>query len=161
MWCVVQTETRREMTAARWLARAGYEAYVPRIVMRRQGDDRVEPLFPGYLFACADETNWTPIRWTVAVVRIVMDGMKPAALPETELLKIRRREGKNGLIRMSQSWVKGQTRLAVIRGTFRGFEGIFQDERAHKRVQILLAMLGGEVSVELPVRDVEVLPLAS
>jgi transcription antitermination factor NusG len=149
------------MTAARWLKRAGYETYVPRVTFRRAGDWRVEPLFPSYLFARADETNWTPIRWTIAVVRVVMDGVRPAQLPERELQKIRHREGTNGLIRMSKSWVKGETRLAVIRGTFRGFEGIFQDERAHKRVQILLSMLGADVPVELPMRDVEVLPLAS
>ena len=161
MWCVVQTETRREFTAADYLKRAGYPTYVPRVLTRRRGDERVEPLFPSYIFARAEETNWTPIRWTIAVVRIVMDGAKPAKLPEVELEKMRSREGPSGVIRLSKSWIKGRTRLAVIRGTFRGFEGIFQDERAHRRVQILLTMLGADVPVELPMRDVEPLALAS
>jgi transcriptional antiterminator RfaH len=160
MWCVVQTETRREVTAADYLKQAGYVSKVPLVVVRRNGDDRVEPLFPSYIFVQAEETNWTPIRWTVAVVRVLMDGIKPAKLPESEMAKIIKREGPNGLIRVSKKWIKGETRLAVIRGTFRGFEGIFQDERAHKRVQILLAILGNNTSVELPIRDVEALRVA-
>src|SRR5215471_11976079 len=76
-WCVVQTETSREFLAARYLKRAGYEAYVPRLSIRRKGEERIEPLFPSYLFAETEENNWSPIRWTVAVVRIVMDGPKP------------------------------------------------------------------------------------
>jgi transcriptional antiterminator RfaH len=160
-WCVVQTETSREFTAASYLNRAGYTTYCPRLQIRRKGADRIEPLFPSYLFAQADEVNWSPIRWTVAVVRVVMDGIQPARLPDSEMLKLRRREGPTGLIRWRRAeWVRGRTRLSVIRGPFKDLNGIFAGDTAHQRVQILLANLGQDVRVELPMADVEPLGLA-
>jgi len=158
-WCVVQTETRREFTAADYLKRDGYMVKVPRCKFRRNGDWKIEPLFPSYIFAQAEPTNWSPIRWTVGVIRIVMDGIKPAELPEAEMEKIRQREGPTGVVN-APKWIEGTTRLVVIRGSFRNFEGIFQQERPRKRVEILLTMLGADVPVELSISDVEALRVA-
>jgi transcriptional antiterminator RfaH len=146
----------RGFTAADYLKRAGYETYVPRLKIRKNGDDKIEPLFPSYIFAQTDLNNWSQIRWTIAVTRILMSGDRPAELPEHVMEEIRKREGPNGLIKLpSQGWIKGQTKLMVIRGTFKGFEAVFQCESPRQRVQILLAMFDRKVAVELPLRDVE------
>jgi transcription antitermination factor NusG len=155
----VQTETRREFTAADHLKRAGYVIKVPRFKVKRNGDWKIEPLFPSYLFAQAEATSWSPIRWTIGVVRIVMDGAKPAELPEVEVEKIRQREDPHGFI-PAPKWIAGRTRLVVVGGSFRDFEGIFQEERPRNRVKLLLTMLGADVPVELPMRDVEALRVA-
>jgi transcriptional antiterminator RfaH len=157
-WTVIQTETRREFVAAEHLKRAGYEIYVPSLQCRSQGIDKIVPLFPSYLFTRVELTNWSPIRWTIAVVRVLMNGEIPAQLPESAMIDIRKREGPDGLIKLPRrSWIKGQTRLMVIRGSFRGLNAIYQDSSPRERVQVLLSMLGREVSVELPLRDVETL----
>jgi transcriptional antiterminator RfaH len=159
-WAVVQTETRREFIAAEHLKRAGYETYTPRMQIRCNGDDRIVPLFPSYIFAATDLTNWTPIRWTIAVVRILMDGQRPAELPERVMNDIRRREGPAGIIKPpARQWIRGKTRLTVLRGSFRGLDAIYQDSTPRERVQVLLSMLGRQVSVELPLRDVEALDI--
>ena len=158
-WCVVQTETRREFTVADYLKRGGFVTKVPRLKIKRNGDWRYEPLFPSYLFAQVEETSWSPIRWTQGVIRVVMAGLRPAELPESEMEKIRRREGSRGFI-AAPLWVKGETRLRVIRGSFKDFEGIFQEERGNKRVVLLLTLLGADSRVELPIGDVESLKVA-
>jgi transcription antitermination factor NusG len=158
-WTVVQTETRREFVAAEHLKRGGYEIYVPRIAeIRCNGVTRIYPLFPSYIFANIDLVNWTAIRWTVAVVRVLMNAdQQPAKLPETVMNDLLERGDKTGLIQIPvKSWIAGETRLRIVRGSFRDFEAIYQSS-ARDRVNVLLALMGQQINVELPRQDVVLL----
>jgi transcriptional antiterminator RfaH len=150
----VQTETRRELSAADYLARDGYEAYVPRLIVPVNGVRRILPLFPSYLFVRIELTNWSSIRWTIGCIRVLMNGERPAELPETIMNEIRRREGRDGVIRLETFSLRKGDRVRVTRGSFQGVEGIFQCPSPHDRVQILLTLLGQAVPVELPAAHV-------
>ena len=86
-WYLVHAKPRQEDTALANLARQGFEAFLPR--MRRQvrhagrWRERVEALFPRYLFVSLDpETHdWAPIRSTVGVSSLVRFGDEPARVP--------------------------------------------------------------------------------
>ena len=86
-WWVVQTESQREHIVRLLLMRHGFVTYAPRI--KHHG--RIGWLFPTYLFVGARE-RFYPILWTPGVVRLLMCGEHPAALPEDVVANIRKRE---------------------------------------------------------------------
>ena len=155
-WWVVQTEAQREHVVRVLLMRARYETYIPRIKYR----SRIAPLFPSYLFVRKAE-RWYPVRWTDHVVRVLMSGDRPAQLPEAVMTGIRKRE-VGGFVKLPSppQLRKGQT-VRVIRGSFEGLLAVHQGMGSRERVWVLLNLMGQQVPVELPSRDVQPLPVAA
>ena len=81
-----------------YLTLAGFEVWLPRVRERRIVRGRrtiVTPaLFPGYLFVCI-QLQWHAARYCPGVVRLVMDGERPAKVPDQIIdeLKGREKEG--------------------------------------------------------------------
>ena len=110
-------------------------------------------------FASAEQ--WYPVRWTDHVVRVLMSGDRPAQLPEAVMTGIRKRE-VGGFVRLPSppQLRKGQT-VRVIRGSFEGLLAVHQGMGSRERVWVLLNLMGQQVPVELPSRDVQPLPVAA
>lgn len=153
-WSVVQTESQRERVAAQFLRSGGYDVYLPRILVKR----RAVPLFPGYLFISIVE-HWWAARWSVAVVKMLMNSEgTPARVPDNVVEKIRRQEGNDGLVRLPKA--KGITRgdkMRILRGSFAGQLAIFEEMNGDERVCVLLELMGRAVPVTLGKADVELL----
>jgi hypothetical protein len=79
-WAVARLEPRRERLALRCLGLAGYETYFPRLREHRISHGRrIEirpPLFPGYCFLTV-EARWCAARWSIGVIGLIMDGVRP------------------------------------------------------------------------------------
>jgi len=63
IWYLIQTKSREEHRAKAQLERQGYECYYP-----RDGDG---PFFPGYVFVRAEDRDYTPIKSTRGVQKLV------------------------------------------------------------------------------------------
>src|SRR5262245_40113522 len=115
-WYIAQTQTLRESAVQRRLEETGLQSYLPRI----QVADRPAPLFPGYLMV-QPVPEWYAVRWTPGVVRLLMDGERPARLPDRVVAELRQRE-RNGLIRLPKkpNPLKAGQRVQITRGTFEG-----------------------------------------
>ena len=84
-----------------------------------------------------------------------MDGIKPARVADHIIDDLRKRE-RNGLIELPQrSGLKLGDRVRVLHGPLAGQLGLFAGMRAHERVLVLLALLGGQQRVELPKDSIE------
>jgi transcriptional antiterminator RfaH len=156
-WACARAEWQREQVAAAYLKRAGFTTYLPRLRERRIARGRkIEvkpPLFPGYLFVQI-VNGWWSARWSPGVAAVLMDGERPAHLPDSIIDEIRSRE-RNGLIELpKRPLVKGQ-RVRVLRGAFFESAGLFDGTNGHDRVHILLTLLGAPRRVTLPRDDVE------
>jgi len=94
-WCCAQVEPRRERLASYCLTLAGYEIYQPLLREQRRSHGRkitvTPPLFPGYLFVWVVR-GWWDARWSPGVVRLIMDGLLPARVPDAVINEIRSRE---------------------------------------------------------------------
>jgi len=101
-WAVARLEPRREQLALRCLGLAGYETYFPRLREHRISHGRrIEirpPLFPGYCFL-AVEAQWYAARWSIGVIGLIMDGVRPARVADQIIDDLRKRE-RNGLIEL-------------------------------------------------------------
>ena len=84
-----------------------------------------------------------------------MSGGEPARLSDRIVDEIRARE-RNGLVVLPErSTLKPGDQVRILAGPLRGLCGLFQDQRPHERMLVLLALLGGHQRVELARGDVE------
>src|SRR5215469_7432659 len=94
-WACARLEPHRERLALHCLGLAGYTTYLPRLRERRLSHGRrIEvgpPLFPGYAFFVV-EAQWHSARWSVGVIGLIMDGIRPAKVPDPVIEEIRSRE---------------------------------------------------------------------
>lgn len=164
-WAVVQTISGQEDAVAERIERVGFKTLTPRARFRINGRMRIAAVFPGYLFTEV-EHRWYDIRWCVGVMRLIMNGEKPAHLPNEVVDRIVREMGNNGLIKLPKAYeppslVAGST-VKILTGNFQGLLAIYQGMNAHDRVMVLLDLLGRKVPVELHDDDrIMPLPLAS
>src|SRR5262245_34105944 len=97
-----QLQPQRDGLALHCLHQAGFATYAPRLREPRtlQGRRvvRTPLLFPGYLFVLI-ELQWHTARWSVGVAALLMDGERPARVPDAIIDGIRQREVR-GLIEL-------------------------------------------------------------
>jgi transcriptional antiterminator RfaH len=156
-WAAAQLSRQRERLALHCLGLNGFTVYYPRLRERRLRNGRhvetTPALFPGYGFV-AIELQWRAAHYCPGVIRLVMDGLQPARVPDAAIEAIRKRE-RDGLIELpKQSLVRGQ-RVRVLRGPFLEAIGLFDGVNGHERVHILLSLLGASRRVTLSKDDVE------
>ena len=134
-WAVARLEPRREQLALRCLGLAGYETYFPRLREHRISHGRkIEirpPLFPGYCFLTI-EAQWYAARWSIGVIGLIMDGVRPARVADQVIDDLRKRE-RNGLIELPQrSGLKPGDQVRILQGPFAGQLGLYAGMRAHE-----------------------------
>jgi transcriptional antiterminator RfaH len=159
-WCCAQHETNRQHLAVHTLGLNHYETYIPRIRTQRTTATRKTlevpaPLFPGYLFIKIVEGRWWDARWSVGVCRIILDGNRPAVVPDAVIDGIRARE-VDGLIQLAPpppEFSRGD-RLRILQGAFAGQIVLFEGMTSRQRVEVLLILLGSPRRVTLPRADV-------
>jgi transcriptional antiterminator RfaH len=161
-WACAQLLANRERLAMHHLEKVGgYEIYCPRIAPPRKAKSRKPMiprlLFPGYCFLLV-VSGWWSARWAPGVVRIVLDGGVPARVPDAVIAELRGRE-RSGLVMLPERPVlQPGDQVRVISGAFAGTLGLFQHQRAHERICVLLAILGGQQRVVLPKDIIELAP---
>jgi transcriptional antiterminator RfaH len=135
-WCCAQVEPRRERLASYTLGLAGYEIYQPLLREQRRGSHGrkitvTPPLFPGYLFVWVVR-GWWDARWSPGVVRLIMDGLLPARVPDAVISEIRSRE-RRGLIELPKLQLAPGMRVKVLQGPQQDQIGLLAALRPHER----------------------------
>ena len=152
-WAVARLEPHRERLALHCLGLAGYVTYLPRIRERRLSHGRWvkirAPLFPGYCFLTV-EAQWYAARWSVGVIGLIMDGLRPARVADSVIREIKSRE-VGGLIELAPLPVfKLGNQVRVMQGPFAGHLGLYAGMKPRQRVEVLLQLLGSMQRVTLP-----------
>src|SRR5262249_36372073 len=147
-----QIEQCRDRLAWHCLTLAGYKIYQPLLRENRRSHGRkiiaTPPLFPGYLFVWVVQ-GWWDARWAAGVRQLVMDGERPARVPDAVIAEIRSRE-RNGFVELPRprGLVPGM-RVRVVSGPLSAQIGLLGALRPRERVLVLLHLLGGQQRVEL------------
>jgi hypothetical protein len=157
-WAVARLEPRREQLALRCLGLAGYQTYFPRLRERRISHGRkIEvrpPLFPGYAFLTV-EAQWYAARWSLGVIGLIMDGIKPARVADHIIDDLRKRE-RNGLIELfPRSELKPAIRCGSCKARSLGGLGSMPGCGRTSGCSSCWRLLGRQQRVELPKCDVE------
>ncbi len=158
-WYLVYARPRMEPMAEEHLTRQGYRIYLPRVraTHRQRGRyrERVEPLFPRYLFIHLDQCNdnWGPIRSTQGVAGMVRFGGVAARAPEALISTLRGNEDEEGIQQtLAQEYQPGD-RVRIIDGVLSGYEGLFTAHEGRERVAVLLDLAGRCTTVHMSAHD--------
>jgi len=148
-WYAALCKPRQEMVAEANLANQGFAVYLPRLKNRhrRAGRwvDRVEPLFPRYLFVAAglESQSLAPIRSTRGVSGLVRFGGQPATVADSLIEALRKREDPaTGLHGRTRPLIAPGAHIKLLQGPLAGLEGVFAAETGDLRVVVLMELLG-------------------
>jgi transcription antitermination factor NusG len=142
-WFVARTEPRREKTAQRFAEQKGCNVYFP--LCREIRTQRIQPLFPSYLFIYNQNDLWRFLYGTIGIVCLIMRSGRPDLMPDKIVDQLRLRESK-GVIDLVPPFQKGD-KVDLINCPFEGWHGIVSETSSGQRIRILLEMLGQAVPV--------------
>ena len=156
-WHVIRSKPRAESTARAQLERQGFRVYFPQLVkparVRGRWLDRIEPLFPRYLFLALDAhtQSLSPARSTLGVSNIVRFGNDYATVTHDVIEGlIRRADPQTGLHRLEQPVFRYGGHVRILEGPFERLEGVFERYEGEERALILLDLLGRTTRVRVP-----------
>ncbi|WP_160109042.1 transcription/translation regulatory transformer protein RfaH [Pseudomonas izuensis] len=157
-WYLLQCKPRQDDRAQINLLRQSYDIFRPQLTTERliRGKPRrvSESLFPGYLFVhLSNEDNWSPIRSTRGVSRIVEFNHGPAVVADDVIEHLRER-CLTPATPNTPDLQPGQT-LQIVRGPLAPLEGVFLSMMGAERVMLLLQFLNREQSICVPLSDLE------
>lgn len=164
-WLVVRTKPRLERVAVHHLAQRGVDPYCPLYLQppwHARAPRGPMPLFPGYIFvACnpADELN--AVQYCPGVLRPLSFDRRLATVDQALIDELRRREGERGYIVPEdfRRKIEKGSRIRVMGGPLRGFEGVFQGYlKGGQRARILLDFLRSQRRVEIDVAALALVP---
>src|SRR5688500_3271811 len=125
-WLVLRTRSHHENIVERHLQQRRITAYLPRHrVVRRRQDRRTileMPLFPGYVFVQPQAEQFEDIRTVRGSCGLVLQGNKPAAMPEKDLEAVRILVHSGAELAVDPKFTPGQ-RVEVVAGPFMGVQG--------------------------------------
>ena len=161
-WCAAQLQASRERLALHMLQEIeGFTVYAPRLRQRRRYHGRwietLPLLFVSYAFV-EIELQWHRARWAPGVIRLVMDGLRPARVPDFVVSELRRREHKGAIELPKLPELAPGDQVRIVRGPLRDRLGLYQGMKPHERVDVLLQLLGGACRVTLAKGDVAAAP---
>lgn len=148
LWYAVHSRPKQEIRALENLQNQGFETWLPMITMEKLRRGRLaevtEPMFSRYLFIRLDTelTNWTPIRSTLGVSRLVSFGNRPAPIAD-DLIQALRQMPDRTPERLLQP---GQT-VRMIDGPLKGLEAVYQQADGALRAMVLVDLMSKKHSV--------------
>jgi transcriptional antiterminator RfaH len=151
LWYAVHSRPKQEHRALENLQNQGYEAWLPMITLEKLRRGRVtevvEPMFSRYLFIRLDmeHTNWTPIRSTLGVSRLVSFGNRPAPIADVLIQTLR-----NMPERPPEKLLQPGQAVRVIEGPLKGLEAVYHQTDGELRAMVLVDLMSKQhlVSVE-------------
>lgn len=150
---MARTKPLQENYAKFNVERQGHEAYLPRCIDPKA--KRLSPLFPGYLFVYIRD-RWVWLRSTYGVLDVILgNGPEPARLPDKIIAQIKARENVKGIVELPTDRFAMGTPVRITRGVFESRVGFYAGQSGRERVNVLLDMLGGQRSVQLDERFLE------
>lgn len=153
-WYLVHCKPRQDERAEEHLLRQGYACYRPRLqrerLVRGRRQSVVESLFPGYLFIQLNpDSNWSPLRSTRGVNRLVRFGEYPLQVPSSLIDSLQERTPSE-----PQPLLQPGDRVRIVEGSFAELEAIFLSMDGEERVVLLMKLLNREHRLSLPLSSV-------
>ena len=120
-WAVARLEPRREQLALRCLGLAGHETYFRGCVsIGSYTDAGSKSGRRSFRVIVPHRRQWYAARWSLGVIGLIMDGVRPARVADQVIDDLRKRE-RNGLIELPQrSGLKPGDQVRILQGSFAG-----------------------------------------
>lgn len=157
-WLCVLAESRQERLAEHSLRSLGLPTWLPMFESRwLNGQTRILPMFPGYLFTQAIDDRWRKAYSARGVRGLICHAPeRPTTVPVRLLDLLWRDCAPNGVIYLPRpTALAPSTPVELITGPFAGFRGVVR-MATKDRVRLLVNLLGRDSEVTVPRADVMV-----
>jgi transcriptional antiterminator RfaH len=156
-WYALQYKPAQGDRALQHLQNQGITCFYPKITVEKiragKRTEKLEPLFPGYLFVNLERTDpvWAKLRSTRGVLRIVGFANKPAAIGDSVIQHI-----KDSLDSVAeQGGIKPGQAVQLNEGPFEGINAIFQAYDGEARAIVLINFMQKQQQVKVPVSSIK------
>ena len=156
-WLLLQVKPRQEMRALENLERQQVQCYCPKIQiekLRRGKRIQVEEaLFAGYLFINVqlqqNGLNYTTIRSSRGVSKIVGFGAEPISIPEALIEQLKLRESAGSTFGASEDLPQAGDQINIIVGPFKGLQALYSHADGQQRAIVLINLLHQQTPTSL------------
>ena len=155
IWVLIYTKAKQEIKANENLQKQGFKTFLPLIAPTNKNSEfkSLVPVFPRYFFAQInfELDNWTSIKSSYGVSRIVMFSEKFTSIPNNIIKLIQDKLDESGIYKEDVSVVdyqKGDP-VSIKEGRFAGIDAIFLSKKSKDRVRLLLKLLNTSVVAEI------------
>jgi transcriptional antiterminator RfaH len=162
-WYLVHAQTGREIIAQTNLRRQGFRTFLPSGLRTVRHARRLRTTqsayFPGYLFVSLDlaTQTWRPINGTLGVVRLFVTDARPTPVPVGVVEQLIALASPRGLLNLAPTLAPGDP-VKLIAGPFADTLGVVQGLSGPDRVRVLLAIMNGEIVVDVSREACELSP---
>ncbi|MDP4282036.1 MAG: UpxY family transcription antiterminator [Bacteroidota bacterium] len=152
-WYAVYTRSRCEKKLASQLEEKKIETYVPMRKTLKQWSDRKkkveEVLIPSYVFVKVNSVNYYDVLNTPGAVKYIWFCGKPAAIPDSQILDMKRIAGCGEEVDCIPSDLLCGSRVCIAYGPLRGLTGELITLSGHKKVMIRIDSIGKAITVTI------------
>lgn len=153
-WYLLQTRINQHHKALQNLINQDFNCFSPNIAtksnLKKVSDNRIEPLFPGYIFIRLGENcNWTAAQSTRGVSRFVKFGLYPAKVPDTVVNQIKSDLSRYANKKENISTFKPGDRVSIVNSSFDCYDAIFKCRAGNNRSIILINILEQMREIEI------------
>jgi len=151
-WHAIYIKPKCEDSAALQLKNAGIDVLNPKIRIKKYVRGKfiavIEPLFPGYIFACFDsEKHGHMIKYTRGV-KFIVGKQNPLVVPQ-EIIDTIQERMEGDIVTPVPEKLESGDRVLIKEGPFANFYGIFErDVPGRERAMILLETLHCKLEIE-------------
>ncbi|MDO6823291.1 transcription/translation regulatory transformer protein RfaH [Marinobacter sp. 1_MG-2023] len=152
-WYALQHKPAQGDRALAHLQNQEITCFYPKIQVEKiksgKRSQKLEPLFPGYLFVQLEQTDpsWAKLRSTRGVLRVVSFANKPAAISDEVIQQV-----KQGLDTVQQhGGLKTGETVQLSEGPFEGINAVFQAYDGEERAIVLISFMQKQQSVKVSV----------
>ncbi len=158
-WYAVHTRSRHEKQVDLFLSERGIDTFLPLVHTLSRRRDRKKyvdiPLFPGYLFVCAEKERLYDVKYTRGVTRIIgTDLDTPTPIPDKQILDIKSIL-ENEVKLDPFPYLKKGRMVRVKSGPLKGMEGILVERKGHYKLVIRIDLLQKGAAAEVYISDIE------
>ena len=157
-WFALYTKPRHEFKALEQINALDITTYLPTTTVIKQWSDRkkkiTEPLFRGYIFINADESERNLSLTSEAVLKTIFFNGKPAVIPDWEMENLKQLLGNTDKVTVHNGIIKG-TKVEIASGPMIGLEGVVSTvSKDEQTLAVSIEMLNRSVIITLPTATV-------
>lgn len=147
-WFVLYTHSKCEFKVADSLLQMQIDYFLPtRKVLRKWSDRQKEidsPLFPGYIFIHADESERLKSIELKQVAKCLSDFGKPAIVPEWQIKTLEKMLNEKARFDIIEGIIKGKE-VEISSGVFAGYKGIVLNAENKNQIAVSIELLNRSI----------------
>ncbi|MPW35242.1 transcription/translation regulatory transformer protein RfaH [Vibrio sp. B1Z05] len=157
-WYLLYCKRGDQQRAQAHLENQGVEVYYPKLVteklVRGKRQQKVEPLFPSYMFVRFDYEqgpSFTTVRSTRGVADFIRTGAYPTELQGDLVYTLKQQEEVSDVVQYSAP--NAGDKIEIISGQFSGIDAIYHEADGETRSILLITMINKQVAVKVDNTD--------